>query len=153
METLELKIPPAIVFGLTGWLMWWIASLDPIHFVEAEHGRKLFWILSGIGVLLGAAGLYSFYNVRTSIDPHAPDKASCLVTSGIYRISRNPMYVGLGFILVAWAFRLGSLISMAGAVLFILYITRFQIIPEERVMQEKFGTEFESYKSQVRRWI
>jgi len=153
MDTLELKIPPAIVFALIGWLMWWIASIDPIQFVDAELGRTLFWILSGIGVLFGVAGLYSFYRARTSIDPHMPDKTSSLVTSGVYRISRNPMYVGLAIILCAWAIRLGSLISMAGVVLFVLYITRFQIIPEERVMEEKFSAEFEAYKSRVKRWL
>src|SRR6056297_2001741 len=110
MKTLELKIPPALVFGLVVWLMWWIASLDTIHFVNTELGRILFWILSGIGVLFGVAGLYSFYRARTSIDPHKPDKASSLVTTGVYRITRNPMYVGLAIILIGWAFRLGSLV-------------------------------------------
>ena len=153
MNFLELKIPPAIVFGLIGWGMWWVASLDSGHFVDPELGRILFWILSGIGALFGVAGLYSFYRQRTSIDPHKPGKASSLVTSGIYRISRNPMYVGLGIILGAWAVRLGSLLSLIGVVLFMLYMTRFQIIPEERVMKEKFGEEFEAYRSNVRRWL
>jgi len=153
MKTLELKIPPALVFGLVVWLMWWIASLDTIHFVNTELGRILFWILSGIGVLFGVAGLYSFYRARTSIDPHKPDKASSLVTTGVYRITRNPMYVGLAIILIGWAFRLGSLVSMMGVVIFVFYITHFQIIPEERAMQEKFGKAFEAYKSSVRRWL
>ena len=130
---LELKIPPAIVFGLIAWGMWWIASLDTGHFVGPELGRALFWILFGIGTLFGLAGVYSFYRARTSVDPHKPEKASSLVTSGVYRITRNPMYVGLAIILGAWAIWLGSLLSMAGVVIFMLYITRFQIIPEERL--------------------
>ncbi|PWN06723.1 methyltransferase family protein [Rhodohalobacter mucosus] len=153
MKSLELKIPPAIVFGLIALGMWWIASLDTGHFVDPELGRVLFWILFGIGTLFGIAGLISFYRARTSIDPHKPEKVSSLVTSGIYRLSRNPMYVGLAIILGAWAIRLGSLLSMIGVVLFVLYITRFQIIPEERVMNEKFGEEFEEYRSRVRRWL
>ena len=153
MNFLELKIPPAIVFGLIAWGMWWVASIDSGHFVDPELGRVLFWILSGIGGMFGVAGLYSFYRARTSFDPHKPDKASALVTSGIYRISRNPMYVGLGIILGAWAIWLGSLLSMVGVVLFMLYITRFQIVPEERAIEEKFGEEFEEYKSKVRRWL
>jgi protein-S-isoprenylcysteine O-methyltransferase Ste14 len=87
------------------------------------------------------------------VDPHKPEKASSLVTSGVYRITRNPMYVALGLALGAWGIRLGSLLSMAGVVLFMLYITRFQIIPEERVMKEKFGEQFEAYQSRVRRWL
>ena len=153
MNSLELKIPPAIVFGLIAWGMWWIASFDNGHFVDPELGQILSWILFGIGALFGAAGVFSFIRARTTVDPHKPEKASSLVTSGIYRITRNPMYVGLGIILGAWAIRLGSLLSMAGVVLFVLYITRFQIIPEERVMKEKFGEEFEEYRSKVRRWL
>lgn len=153
MNSLELKIPPAIVFGLIAWGMWWIASLDTGHFVDPELGQALFWILFGIGTLFGVAGLYSFYRARTSVDPHKPEKASSLVTAGVYRITRNPMYVGLAIILGAWAIRLGSLLSMAGVVIFMLYITRFQIIPEERVMREKFGEQHEKYHSKVRRWL
>jgi protein-S-isoprenylcysteine O-methyltransferase Ste14 len=154
MNTLELKIPPAIVFGFTALLMWWLEDLSPGLFVSKEFGRILTLILFGSGALFGAAALFSFYRARTSIDPHKPEKAKMLVTSGVYRITRNPMYLGMALFLAGWAIRLGSLLSlMIGLFFFVIYISRFQILPEERVMSKKFGSKYDEYKSSVRMWI
>jgi protein-S-isoprenylcysteine O-methyltransferase Ste14 len=76
-----------------------------------------------------------------------------LVTGGIYRLSRNPMYVGLVLFLMAWAIQLSMLWPYIGPVFFIIYINRFQIAPEERVMENKFGVEYSAYKNKVRRWL
>ena len=80
-------------------------------------------------------------------------RAKASMTSGIYRITRNPMYVGMTLLLTAWTAGLGSAWLLAGPLLFALFITRFQIVPEERVMQAKFGDAYTRYRQQVRRWL
>ena len=82
-----------------------------------------------------------------------PEKSAVLVSSGVYRITRNPMYVGMVFILLAWAVVLASLWALFGPILFAVCTTRFQIKPEERVLAARFGDEFASYRARVRRWL
>jgi protein-S-isoprenylcysteine O-methyltransferase Ste14 len=99
------------------------------------------------------AGIVSFRRARTTVNPMKPEAATSLVSSGIYRITRNPMYVGLLFVLVAWAAGLSSAWSMLEPLAFFLYIGRFQITPEERVLSQLFGAEYSAYKARVRRWL
>jgi protein-S-isoprenylcysteine O-methyltransferase Ste14 len=112
-----------------------------------------------VAVLLVFAGLMAgrairaFARVGTTINPVNIDAASILVTSGVYRISRNPMYVGLTSVLAALGVGLASGWALVGPVLFVLFITRFQIIPEERVMQAKIGSGYSAYRDSVRRWL
>jgi protein-S-isoprenylcysteine O-methyltransferase Ste14 len=82
-----------------------------------------------------------------------PENASALVTYGIYRLSRNPMYCGMAALLLAWAAYLQSPLSVLGIAVFVLYITQFQIKPEERTLEKLFGDAFLRYKSSVRRWL
>lgn len=110
-------------------------------------------VLAVVGVSFDLLGLLAFFQVRTSINPLRPDKASVLVTHGIYRVTRNPMYVGLLFLLTAWAVFLASPWALLGPGLFVVTMNRFQIAPEERVMREKFGKDFEDYVARVRRWL
>jgi protein-S-isoprenylcysteine O-methyltransferase Ste14 len=110
-------------------------------------------ILAVAGVAFDLLGLVAFRASRTSINPLRPERASVLVTRGVYRDTRNPMYVGMGFLLLAWAVYLCALLPFAGPALFVLYITRFQIQPEERVLMGIFGGEYSSYAARVRRWL
>ncbi|MEB0160908.1 isoprenylcysteine carboxylmethyltransferase family protein, partial [Pseudomonas sp. AH2 (2023)] len=89
---------------------------------------------------------------RTTVNPLRPDKAAALVSGGVYRVTRNPMYVGMMLLLVAWAVYLDSAWVLAGPVAFVAYITRFQIAPEERVLRAKFA-DFDAYAARVRRWL
>ncbi len=82
-----------------------------------------------------------------------PESTSSLVTSGIYKCTRNPMYVGLLFVLVAWAVFLSSAWLLVGPLIFVLYMNRFQIAPEERMLSQMFGTTYSTYKGTVRRWF
>jgi protein-S-isoprenylcysteine O-methyltransferase Ste14 len=106
-----------------------------------------------IGVLLDATALVHFLQRRTTINPLKPASASTLVTGGIYRFTRNPMYLGLATLLLAWAIYLGSLAALAALPLFILYMNRFQIAPEERALEARFGAEYIAYRARVRRWL
>lgn len=150
---LELKIPPPVVTLATAAAMWGLAQLLPV--VALPRGTRL--AAAGLLALAGMAtsgwGIAAFRRARTTVNPHKPAKATSLVTSGPYRLTRNPMYLGLLLVLAAWTVFLASLPAVLGPVAFVLYIVRFQIIPEERVMEGLFGDAYLAYKARVRRWI
>lgn len=150
---LKLKIPPVVVVLIFGMLMWgidyYIRSVI-LSFGFAQWIAALFFILGG---LLGVIGLIQFYWNATTINPHRPDNTSELVTNGIYSISRNPMYLALLFILIGYGCYLGNLSTLLLIPFFIAYMNRYQIIPEEEIMAEKFQDVYLSYKSEVRRWL
>jgi protein-S-isoprenylcysteine O-methyltransferase Ste14 len=105
------------------------------------------------GGCISLAGVVSFRRAKTTVNPLKPEKASSLVTGGIYKVTRNPMYLGLVLVLLAWAVFLSSAWALAGPVAFVLYMNRFQIEPEERVMGTMFGDNYSEYKARVRRWL
>jgi protein-S-isoprenylcysteine O-methyltransferase Ste14 len=109
--------------------------------------------LAGLGVLVAVLGMLAFRRAKTTINPVNIGAASSIVTSGVYRYTRNPMYVGLALMLVGWAVHIAVPFVLVGPVVFILFITRFQIIPEERVLTSKFGGEYRKYQERVRRWL
>lgn len=94
-----------------------------------------------------------FKKAQTTANPQALEQVSSLVTDGVYRYSRNPMYVGLVFVLLGWALYLSHYLAFVLLPIFILYMTRFQIQPEEQMMKQKFGKKYQVYISRVRRWI
>ena len=115
-------------------------------------------VTMAIAIALGGgafsiAGAMAFRRAGTTVNPLRPERVSSLVRGGVYRVSRNPMYVGLLLGLIAWAVGLASPVSLAGPVAFIIYINRFQIEPEERVLLSRFGSDYEIYRSGVRRWL
>jgi protein-S-isoprenylcysteine O-methyltransferase Ste14 len=109
--------------------------------------------LSQLSAVIALLAFTSFWFARTSINPLDPSRASALVTSGIFRFTRNPIYLSLLLLLIAYAVHLGSWVEWLGPVLFATYVTRFQIIPEEKILAMKFGAAFLAYKSRTRRWI
>lgn len=153
MRTLELKIPPPVVAALTAAAMWAISLAGPILPIASSLRLIVVAALIALGITCDLLGLLAFRRSRTTTNPMKPGNTSTLVTAGIYKVTRNPMYLGLVLLLSAWAFHLSAAWSFLGPVLFILYINRFQIDPEERVMRGKFGEEYAGYISRVRRWI
>lgn len=150
---LELKIPPAIITLVIATAMWWIDQYLVFHWATFGSIWWVSFMFVAIGGVFGLVGLVQFYKSSTSIDPHKPEKASRLVTNGIYSISRNPMYTGLLLMLVGYGFYLGNGLAFALLPLFMGYMNRYQITPEEKVMEDKFGEEYQKYKSEVRRWL
>ncbi len=150
---LDNKVPPPAVALLVAAMMWHLSTYEPALSLSAEMSEILILFLVIVGVSFDVCGLLAFRQLKTTINPMSPNKTSALVTGGIYRLSRNPMYVGLFLFLMAWAIQLSMLWPFIGPVLFVIYITRFQIIPEERVMESKFGDEYSIYKNKVRRWL
>lgn len=153
MSMLELKIPPPLVAVLAGIAMWFAARVGPSVQLPLSVRIAAFVIIALVGGATAAAGDLAFRRAKTTINPLRPEKATALVTAGIYRFTRNPMYLGLALVLLGWAAFLGSLLALAGPIAFVLYIDRFQIAPEERVLLAKFGSAYAQYKARVRRWL
>ena len=153
MKTLETLIPPPVVALVFAMLMWWLASYEPIIDVgrSLKLGIALVFLL--LGVIFSFSGVLTFRKAKTTVNPHKPHQTSTLVNTGIYQVTRNPMYVGLAFVLCGWAIYLNSPVSLLGVIGYVLYIHGFQILPEERALIKLFGQEYEAYKSRVRRWL
>jgi protein-S-isoprenylcysteine O-methyltransferase Ste14 len=153
MNVLENKVPPPIVALLIGTVMWAVARLSPLPEGGSPWRPAIAWAVGGLGFLVVALGMLAFRRAKTTINPVNIGAASSIVTSGVYRYTRNPMYVGLALMLVSWAVHIAVPSMLVGPVVFMLFITRFQIIPEERVLTSKFGGEYRKYQERVRRWL
>lgn len=153
MKRLELRIPPPVIMLATGILMWLASILFPGLSVPWLHSAAWVAVTALLGLAISLLGVVNFKRARTTVDPRRPAEATTLVTSGLYRYSRNPMYLGVLLVLIGWALFLGNLVSVLFIVGFALFINRYQILPEERLLQEKFGADFMAYKARVRRWI
>lgn len=153
MRYLELRFPPPLVGITIAAAMWVIASLPPIwpppSFVRLSAGV----ILLVVGIAIGLSAVISFRRAQTTVNPLKPETSTSLVSSGIFARTRNPMYLGMLIGLLAWAVYLPSALALLGPAAFAFYITRFQIIPEERVLHSLFGSEFSKYSQRVRRWL
>jgi len=153
MNALELKIPPPIVALLIAAVMWGISLVTPSADVPAPIRLVAAIAIALAGLATAVSGAVAFRRAKTTTSPLKPETTNALVTSGVYRLTRNPMYVGITFVLLAWAVFLSSIWTLLGLLAFILYITRFQIIPEERVLAAIFGTAYSAYQARVRRWL
>lgn len=105
------------------------------------------------GVIIGLIAVVAFRKANTTVNPTKPGTTSAMVTSGIYRYSRNPMYVGFLLALTGWAAFLSHTLAFALLPAFVVYMNRFQISPEERALTANFGSQFVTYKQAVRRWL
>jgi protein-S-isoprenylcysteine O-methyltransferase Ste14 len=153
MTSLELKIPPVFVLGFFAAL----TALARYYDVLLFRTNKVFdlWaaVPLGIGIAIALLGVIEFKKAQTTVDPIHPEKVSNLVVGGIFRFTRNPMYVGMILGLVGLTSYMGTWFGMVSAALCAGYLTRFQIIPEERAIEALFGDEYRQYKSKVRPWL
>jgi len=150
---MKAKIPPVVVMAFVALLMRVAAGYTQHLNQNFQYREVLAWACLGIGLLLGVAGILSFIIARTPVNPRRVDNASRLVVTGIYRFTRNPMYLGLLFFLFFFAARLGNPVSFGISFLFVLWMNNFQIRAEEEALRAKFGKEFEEYVKRTRRWI
>ena len=151
MMHIKTKIPPPLVALTFGFLINYTKNIFPKIEIKNEIIFGSFMIISGLIIILSAIILFKKY--QTTITPLNPSNATKLITDGIYKFSRNPMYLGLLLVLVG----ISIILSLTGGfffiLLFILYMNLFQIIPEENAMVDLFKDEFLEYKKNVRRWI
>jgi protein-S-isoprenylcysteine O-methyltransferase Ste14 len=153
MDALELKVPPPIVALLIAAAMWGVSLVTPAAPLPANVRLIAAIAIALTGIATAIAGVAVFRRARTTANPLKPETSSSLVTSGVYRFTRNPMYVGLTLALLAWAIFLACAWSLLGPLIFMLYMTRFQIMPEERVLSRIFGAAYSEYQTRVRRWL
>jgi protein-S-isoprenylcysteine O-methyltransferase Ste14 len=153
MRALELKVPPLIVVAISALLMWAIARATPTLTLHYPGRVLVAATLFVLGIAIVLMGVLAFRRSRTTVDPRFPGKASHVVKSGSYRFTRNPMYLGMLIVLIAWMALLANVAAVVIPAVFALYITRWQIMPEERALAEKFGAEYEAYRRSVRRWL
>ena len=153
MQALKHRVPPPLVAGLFAFVMWAISFVVPTVEMNTVARLTLSAATVALGIFFCLAGVVSFRRAKTTVNPLKPEAATALVSSGIYAISRNPMYVGFALFLLAWVVYLSSPWLSTGIVGFVLYMNQFQIEPEERALKEIFGPEFISYQAKVRRWL
>ncbi len=157
LNWLEARVPPPVWTLAAGAGMWWIARRSPFaawSVADAPLVRALFAAALGCaGLALAGESLLRFVRARTTFHPTHPARATALVTSGAYRYTRNPMYLGLLLLLFAWAAWLGNAAALAVVAAWVLVLGRLQIQPEERALLEVFGGEYAAYRDEVRRWL
>ncbi|WKD51249.1 methyltransferase family protein [Microbulbifer spongiae] len=153
MKFLELKIPPVILVLVFILSMLALRQYSPEIGFEYNTRLILFILISVLSALMSLSGVMHFRTAKTTVDPRNPEKSAMLVTNGIYRYTRNPMYLGFVFFLTGFSIFLNSAYSLILVPIFIIYITLFQIIPEEKILLKIFAQEFIKYKNSVRRWL
>jgi protein-S-isoprenylcysteine O-methyltransferase Ste14 len=150
---MELRIPPLIVALVIGAAIYCLTLAAPslTHDFPGRIHVSAALLLAGIAVAV--AGVLEFRRARTTVDPRYPESSTSIVTSGIYRRTRNPIYLGFLLWLIAGSALLANPLTLAGPIAFVAYMNRFQIRPEERALVARFGSPYESYLARVRRWI
>jgi protein-S-isoprenylcysteine O-methyltransferase Ste14 len=153
MTSLENQIPPPLLMLIVAVAMWGASLVSPALIMSGAVRGSLAGVFVVIAGLKGAPAFRAVSRARTTFDPVHIERATTLVTTGVYRLTRNPMYVALTSLLLSWAAWLAAPLALAGPLLFVIGLTRFQIVPEERAMTAKFGAAYADYKSRVRRWV
>ena len=152
LRSLELRIPPVALLIIFAAVMAVLAYAVPAS-VSVPERLTVAVVLVVAGALVALAGVVAFRRHKTTVNPFTPEQSSSLVATGIYRFSRNPMYLGFMLALVGWCAYLANWVSALLLPVFVAYLNRFQIQPEERALKERFGQQFLAYSQSVRRWL
>ena len=150
---MQLLIPPPLVALACGLLMWALSTMTGGWRLAFPLQDVLGFALIAIGLAIDVISVAAFFKAKTTITPLSPEKTSHLVVGGLYRITRNPMYLGMLLVLSGIALLLGTPANVLLLAAFAAYITTFQIKPEERRLETTFGEEYTAYKLRVRRWL
>ncbi len=155
MQWLDLKVPPLLVWLVFAGAMFGVAHVAPgiSYTLPARFALALALALVVLGGAVALAGVVAFRRRRTTVSPLTPGASSSVVSSGVYRVSRNPMYLGFFLALSGWALYLSNVGAALLLPVFLAYLTQYQIKPEERALLAKFGPEFAQYMTRVRRWV
>jgi len=148
---MKTKIPPPII-ALFCIVINYLSTyfINPIKFPYIE-------IIGGLILLFGVAiailSTILFKKDKTTVNPIQPEETTSLVTTSIFSFTRNPMYLGLFLFVSSTIFFFGSWFGIIILMFFVWYITKFQIVPEEKAMEKLFGNKYNEYRKNVRRWI
>ena len=148
---MALRVPPLALLLLAFAVQW---------LLRGQLAFRAPWPLDVLALLFAAAGaaicllgVRAFHRAQTTVNPLQPETATALVTRGIYRFTRNPMYLGFTLVLLAAALYLRSVAALLVVPVFVAYLTAFQVIPEERALAARFGAAFAAYRQRARRWL
>jgi protein-S-isoprenylcysteine O-methyltransferase Ste14 len=153
MRWLELRVPPVAVALIAAMAIWGLRRTFPEEGVFIPGRRAIYGTLLALGILVAVAGVIAFRRARTTVNPMKPDTTSSLVTGGIYRFTRNPMYLGFALALAAVVVFFSNPLGLAPLVAYVVWMNLFQIAPEERALRAQFGEAFDDYCARVRRWL
>ena len=153
MRWLELKVPPLLVWLVFAGAMLGVAYVVPEISFALPARLALALAMLVLGGAVASAGVIAFRGKHTTVNPLTPTASSSVVSSGVYRVSRNPMYLGFFLALAGLALYLSNVVAALLLPAFIAYMTQYQIKPEERALTAKFGSEFAQYMARVRRWV
>jgi len=145
------RVPPPIVTLICALLIYLSKPFFPELIFNYSNQIFLFFLISGLSIIL--ISFQTFKREKTTINPIKIEKASSLVTNGIFKYSRNPMYLGMVLILISIAIKFNFYGGIPVVVFFVYFITSFQILPEEKAMLKLFGEDFINYKNKTRRWF
>ncbi len=152
MQFLETRIIPPVVMAIFALIMWGVAQVTPaIDLGSMSNVISKLFLVAGFAILFIAA--FYFFKAKTTLNPMNPTSSSALVTTGLYKFSRNPIYVADVLFLLSWGFYLSNPLSLVVILGFMPYLNRFQIEPEERALEQLFGQDYVAFKDRVRRWI
>ena len=148
---MKTKIPPPVVTLVSALLIFFSKELFPSYAFDYQSMLSIGVFISGLMILVSAVSL--FKKKETTVNPMSHEKASSLVVDGVFKYTRNPMYLGMSVVLLSISIQFNLIGGLLIISLFVTYITVFQIIPEEEAMEENFGEEYLSFKKSTRRWI
>ncbi len=150
---MDLKLPPPIVGLITAIAMWLLHRYVNELSSSAAILKYVSVLFLLIGLIIELLSVFRFFRLKTTINPLKPERSKVLVTTGLFRYSRNPMYVGMCSVLIAIGFWFGNILAIFPLIAFIAYITTFQIKPEEKILLGIFGEDYVEYSQRVRRWL
>lgn len=147
---LDCKVPPVVVLIISAGIIVGVPYVFPFYGIRSIVLCVSFIVL---GIVVALLGVWEFRKKKTTLNPTTPEKCTSIVDTGIFRFSRNPMYLGMSVGLIGLIFGFGNYFSWVGFLVFVVYITRFQIIPEENTLKELYGDPYKEYLKRVRRWL
>src|SRR5262245_32255399 len=153
MQSLELKMPPALLVAVFAAAMFGVSIVTPMASFVIPGRMGIAIGLALLSTVITFAGVVAFRANKTTVNPLNPGAASAVVSGGVYRFSRNPMYLGFLLALAAWTIYLSNALAVLFLPAFVAYMNRFQIKAEERALLAKFGSAYSRYMAAVRRWV
>ncbi len=151
---MKLRIPPLLQFLFCAGLGWMASRLSPgLDYDPGLAGHAIAAGLALAGAAILAAAVAAFLIARTTVNPVRPTDAGHLVTTGLYRVSRNPMYLGFALVLVGLAIWIANGAALLAPLVFVVMMTVLQIDPEEKALKDMFGDAYDAYCRQTRRWL
>jgi protein-S-isoprenylcysteine O-methyltransferase Ste14 len=152
LDQLQLSVPPLMLTAAAAVL---IVLSPPLHlpYLSGALAWGLGALVMAVGAAIGLLGVVAFRRARTTVHPRHPERSSCMVQTGVYARTRNPMYLGFVAVLLGLSIGVQSLPGIVLTALAAAYLHRCQILPEERWLRQRFGDEFVAYCSRVARWL